>query len=200
MASPCIPWFPLHTGWLSVWFLTGPGPFSALLLLSHASTYFYLPSCFVFTGSIQSCLQVWPPVVRFAHILSSHFLKFDVLVMLSSWITFTFISMTIYVRPPRVFLMHGTSPTITLLWKFSMISKLQCVMLMRFYQISCCDILSMLFWDGKLCWTVVWRCALHSLISPILTQLPRVWLNPFPTSWLILWNECGIWRTKVIVV
>ena len=36
-----------------VWFLAGPKPFSALLLRSHASTYFYLPSFFVLTECLR---------------------------------------------------------------------------------------------------------------------------------------------------
>ena len=41
------------------------------------------------------------------------FLNFDVLVM-TSLITFTVTSITIYVLPPRFFYLHGTSPTTTL--------------------------------------------------------------------------------------
>ena len=77
--------------------------------------------------------------------------------MMSSLITFTLTSMTIYVPPPRVFLMHRISPTTTLLLKCSMIWKLQPIMLMNVGQISLRDILSVLFWGGQICWSVIWR-------------------------------------------
>ena len=67
---------------------------------------------------------------------------------------------------------------------------------MKVCQISWRDILSVLFWDGKICWTAVWRCGIHSLVSPFLIKLPRVQLSLLPTS--IWWNECGIWPTKFI--
>ena len=51
--------------------------------------------------------------VGFPFNLSSHFLNFDVLV-LSSVVTLTITSMTIYVQPPGYFFMHRTSLTTTL--------------------------------------------------------------------------------------
>ena len=54
--EPLRPSYIIHPRYiykLDNWFLAGPRTISALLLRSHASTYFYLPSIFVFAESIQ---------------------------------------------------------------------------------------------------------------------------------------------------
>ena len=64
-----------------------------------------MPTFLVFTAGIQ-----YLSIVGFPPDLSSHFLNFDVLVM-TSLITFTFTSTTIYVRPPQLFFLDRISPT-----------------------------------------------------------------------------------------
>ena len=145
----------LRVGWLSLWLLAGQRPFSAPLLWSHVSTYFYLPSYFVFTGWNQC-----PWVVSFTPNLSSLFLKFDVLAMTSP-ITLSITSMTIYVKPPQIFFIYRTSPTITLPWNFSIIWKLQHIIICQVLPWGPGDMLCIPFCDGKICWIVirlgVWR-------------------------------------------
>ena len=54
--EPLRPSYTIHPRYiykLDNWFLAGPRTISALLLRSYASTYFYLPSIFVFAESIQ---------------------------------------------------------------------------------------------------------------------------------------------------
>ena len=118
---------------------------------------------------------------------------------MSSLIMFTFTSMTIYVQLPRFFLMRRTSPTITLTLKFSMIWKLPHIVLIKIRQIISSgwrDILSRLFWNGQICWTVVWRWVPMYCGFTFLTQLHRVWLLLFQT---LFWrNESVIWQTKSI--
>ena len=49
------------------------------------------------------------------------------------------------------------------------------------------DVLSRVFWDGQICWTVVWRWVRPTYRGFFLTQLRRVWLSLFPT--LIWWSD-----------
>ena len=162
----------LHFGWLSVWLLAGQRPFSSLLLRSHTSTYFYLPSYFVFTGWNQlEC--PWRLFVSFPPNSRSLFLKCDVLVMMSpNTLPITF--MTIYVKPQPVFLMDRTPPTITLPWNFSTIWKLQRIKIC--HDLNWGNMLFIPFCDGKICWTVVrvWRWMHPTCCGfTFLTQLPR---------------------------
>ena len=71
--EPLRPSYTIHPRYiykLDNWFLAGPRTISALLLRSYASTYFYLPSIFVFAESIQ-WLSIWNSVVGFQPHLSS---------------------------------------------------------------------------------------------------------------------------------
>ena len=83
---------------------------------------------------------------------------------------FAITSMTIYLEPPRFFSTHGSSRTTTLPWIFSMIWKLQRIMLMKVRQAGYCDLLPSLSWDGQIFWfrvgIVIWmRYALCTVVS-----------------------------------
>jgi hypothetical protein len=115
------------------------------------STITAIPCFNIYLFAVIFCLYWVDPMLptfsrRFSPNLSSHFLNFDVLVMISL-ITFTLISMIIYVQPPRFFFMHRTSPTTTLPLFFSMIWKLQHIMLIKICQdtIFCRNVFSRLF-------------------------------------------------------
>ena len=134
---------------------------------------------------------------KFSALFKLCFIKFDVLAVTSPN-TLRITSVTIYVKPPQIFFMDRTSPTITLPWNFSIIWRLQRIIIC---QVSIWgDMLFIPFCDGKICWTVVrvwrWMHPICCSFSFLTQQLPRVWQCLFPR--LIFWDECVVWPSKFI--
>ena len=73
----------------------------------------HISICRQFLSLLDGSNTIGSWFVEFSFNSSSHFLNFDVLV-LSSLVTLTITSMTIYVQPPRYFFIHRTFPTTTL--------------------------------------------------------------------------------------